>query len=1643
MEVAWKGLAIGCRFFSLVGAMGIPCFILNPMIRTLAIERGHVSPLELLQDRYRSHTLNVLTAGVMVASLIISCGAQLLAVKTMLQALTNDATEAQNGTILVCAVITLCEFCGGFRGISRIDTAQMIISIGCAVVISILITSEFGGFQAVVPEQCRAGRPGLGADLDQYYPFQTRSLMCKLNASASGLPCMNGCAVGCMESEPIECDQVGNFSEPFPRLADAKGYTYPGTEYAERFFETTSADGVVNCSVCTKFEAPQCSGCYSNAWIFDAPIQIADDEARSRTVPNATVDFAALVRQPHAWQGDYGVWKVFGLAFMVAVGGHGGSIAPHVFQRVVSADSDKTLKNTLLPVFPAGWITLLAGLMCGVTWMGLHGPEFNFDDDGVILPGAAGLKQPLAGMYDDLIDLGGTNKFFGLVALSSAIASLLTAASMTSMGCGSIIAVGIFRNILWPIIQWGDARGDWPESETTKTKDNGKTKTLTLDSQTVYFSKVVTVICLFTALFQIALPEHADLSELFDWSVGLAAQGTPAFWFSGADILYLGRRVHSVALTLGMVFGLIGSAIIHFAILVPDENGKVPEVILPAAAWGVAINWAFTLWFIVSLPGSLADSRQNHPKPAWLEWDVPTTQFLRKFGKNYLTFNEAERICNKNSIPTHRTGGILGGLLAWCITVAALPWWDMGGETTPDGVYTPPVPDPDSYLLGLPQYALIQIAGAVAAMPIYMFLVSKYWDAPHHAVSGRLGAISTKRLNRMTAQDVSMWLFQFHQDDRPKRDEEKEGKPLLSLAWGIVLDHYITDFRRKGLDGETLSEIARTKNSAITALKNDYGVQDEEHAVCLANEIHTLKSDGWVTEDIVYSREWEEKLIAWSKKSIDEFGCGKDIDVKSLLPKTLSARQAKQQANSDVDSVSMENPVAEDPTEGPGALKNQKHYSIGRLEVADEASIELQVAEDRADPIRHGYSNMYLRWDPYATDRATMLGEAAWTNVMERLKIGNPKTPGNWLARTEFEGVEDTDYWDAGDGMARVKFIFELEKFTQPWEHASNHVVPWRPEDISRHNLTRMLHSKTTRNTSTAFDDAIPANWAVRGFQTGNRDLQGRLSRTCLIRPKYHDETGAVRPGPKALVAKFLPRQNEFLKSRCDYGAGSIDIFRTEVFIYDHELMTANGMPQPKCYFEAHDPERDCFCILMEDMHNEGFSSGETLSELSGRAHHNDVNMLPDMGLYSELVRILADSNSRRYNATNTNWVSPHGDEFDLGKELLGFDSPEYVTLMNRQLKDYFSVTEDSDDTIYQDVGFKELCAWLEFDQGVDKCYTESFENLIKWMMTDGGKEATELASRAREDGGWMDSAIVHGDCRIDNIWFPTPLKPEDIGYDEKKPNKLRPVDGDTVRFIDFQHVKRASTAYDITVFLAHSVSTEWRRENQWQILSLYFDALQEQEGYQKWVEANPGEELTWEVFLLNVQFCLFFYMHSIVVFGATMVSPFEEIDPKRFFRGGTYVRRFLEMWDDWSPKEKLHGEDAHTLAMQRVLEAAAKRSRQVETERVKAGWTKTKDQGRGNAEWQWKPPVGGDQKDPVDWKSMRTKWIADARGTDQDPGLLPAKFEAKYMPRGRRDKVARNVLRGNKTSEEGRDRQDRFAAPAPVAEVEQEEEEL
>ncbi len=1568
MEVAWKGLGVGCRWFSLVGAMGIPCFILNPMIRTLSIERGHVSPLELVQDRYRSHMLSVLLMGVLLASLIIGCGTQLLAVKTLLLALTNDRAEAQNGTILVCVVGTLCDVFGGFRGVARIDAVQMVTTITCAVAVALLVVSEWGGLAAVIRPQCAAGQPGATS-------FQVQSLMCQFNAT--GDPCVNGCALPCARSEPIECAQIANLT--VDTLAfDAERRLFNRAYYAAETFSTTvDASGVESCSMCTTF-SPQCAGCYGSAWIFET--EAAGNDLSASNATTAAVDFAALVRQPHAWQGDYAVWKVFGLVCMVAAGGHGGSMAPHVFQRVLSAESDETLKQTLLPVFPAGWVTLLAGLIYGVTWMAVHGPEFNYADDGTVLPGAVGPKQPLAGIFDDLIDLGGVQKIFGLVGLSAVTASLLTAACMASMGCGSMFAVGIVRNLLWPIIQWGDARGDLNKKGTSD--DDGEA--LTLDAQTVIMSKLFATVCLFGALATIISSDDTDLSEMFDWTVGLSAHATPAFWYSGANIFFLGRRVHSIALSLGLVFGLVGSAIIQFLILSPDENGRVPELVLPAAAWGVLINWVFTIWFVVTIPGSLADTRHNSPRPDWLAWDAPTPQFLRKYGKNFLTFNEAERICTRNAIPSHQTPVLCGALAAWVITVATLPWADGGGESTA-GRYLPPSPGSDEYVFGLPLYAVIQIGGAFVTMPIYIGLVYKFWDAPDHAVSGRLGAISMKPLTHMTAQDISSWLFQFHQDERPVRDSN--GK-LQSLAWGLVLDHYIHILNLKDVDGQTLKKSSRTKLSVVSALV-EYGVADQDHAICLANEIHVLKDEGWVTEDSVYSREWESKLRKWSREPLDKLGCGKPLAPKQLNgPKTLSSRDVKRASVSGDGGVTDLNASADEVQSAQQAMKN-KHYSIGRLDLAERGGVD--VVEDRGNPLKHPHCKMYLRWDPYATDRATIIAEAAWTNVLERLKIGNEATDTSW-------SLEEPVLLDAEDGMERVRFLFEFEKFTQPWEHASEHVVPWRPMDLTRRNLTQMLHCKALLSTSSIADEAIPAGWVVRRLDVDNRCVQGRLSRTALVSCKFHDEHGASKPGPGSLVAKFLPRQREFLRVRRNNGAGGLNVFGTEVTIYRHELMTDLGIPQPKCYFEAHDPERDCFCIVMEDLQATGFSSGEALSEL-GEFSAGQTSSLPSLPLYAEVIRVLADSNSRRYNATQETWTSPHNVDFDLEKLLLGFDSSTYLSIAYRQLEEHFSVLDEDvdEDAAFQDVGFKQLCSWLGYADGLDKCFTSSFERGVLWMMQN--QQEFELASRSREDGGWLDCSIVHGDCRIDNIWFPTPPKKDRDDVGKPDSSELRAIGGQCARFIDFQHVKRACVAYDVTVFLAHSVPTGWRRKNELQLLSLYFDAITATPAYMEWIDSHPGEELTWEMFLLEVQFCLLHYMPSQIAIAATTVAPFEAIDPKRFYRGGTFVRRFLDMLTDWSPSVRKESSDS---PIQIIIEAAAQRTRDVDEQRKQAGWTQT-----GN---KWNPPDGSTED--ADWQGLRAKWTREAKGSSNDDALLPQSLVRGYISKARRNDAAQRLQR-------------------------------
>ena len=278
--------------------------------------------------------------------------------------------------------------------------------------------------------------------------------------------------------------------------------------------------------------------------------------------------------------------------------------------------------------------------------------------------------------------------------------------------------------------------------------------------------------------------------------------------------------------------------------------------------------------------------------------------------------------------------------------------------------------------------------------------------------------------------------------------------------------------------------------------------------------------------------------------------------------------------------------------------------------------------------------------------------------------------------------------------------------------------------------------------------------------------MQGSLSNTVLIKQIEWSAggnngklfTSEAKPGPKSLVAKFMPRQREFLDARRDNGIGSINLFRTEVFIYDSEICTQLGMPQPMAFFEAHDLERDVFTVIMEDLYSLGLDSGEQMSELSGHITSGSLNLLPHLGLYSEQIRIMAGFNGARYNSTTTDWEDNHGRTHNLGTTFQGFDSPAYTDLMDRQLKGYFSV-EDDRDTAYLNLGFKQLCHVFDLhhgDSANDKVYSLAFERTVESLQKN--KEMLQTASCSIEEGGWLDCGIAHGDCRIDNIWYPRPL---------------------------------------------------------------------------------------------------------------------------------------------------------------------------------------------------------------------------------------------------------------------------------------------
>jgi hypothetical protein len=67
------------------------------------------------------------------------------------------------------------------------------------------------------------------------------------------------------------------------------------------------------------------------------------------------------------------------------------------------------------------------------------------------------------------------------------------------------------------------------------------------------------------------------------------------------------------------------------------------------------------------------------------------------------------------------------------------------------------------------------------------------------------------------------------------------------------------------------------------------------------------------------------------------------------------------------------------------------------------------------------------------------------------------------------------------------------------------------------------------------------------------------------------------------------------LNDRLAHGyAGMTSLARPqEDWCYEHAFYKKAGVRAPECYFTSYDPERENFCLIMEDMNSAGYTGGD------------------------------------------------------------------------------------------------------------------------------------------------------------------------------------------------------------------------------------------------------------------------------------------------------------------------------------------------------------------------------------------------------------------------------------------------------------------
>jgi len=490
-------------------------------------------------------------------------------------------------------------------------------------------------------------------------------------------------------------------------------------------------------------------------------------------------------------------------------------------------------------------------------------------------------------------------------------------------------------------------------------------------------------------------------------------------------------------------------------------------------------------------------------------------------------------------------------------------------------------------------------------------------------------------------------------------------------------------------------------------------------------------------------------------------------------------------------------------------------YALGFLSGVREWEAS-GIGADGTDPLKHS-SGMFLRWDP--THPTAPEGQAAWAALLE-----------------EYESLPGMD--PATGAAAQMERMIKFDSSELPWEESSDNVVPSSGEKLTAAKLTKMLRG----------GGHIGATATVKTLEKVPLALQGVLSQTFKLVLTYEGETSEGLPSE--FIAKFLNPDPGFAFFRFVCGSTGIESFKVEDWCYSTEFFGMNGIRQPKCYFTSYDPQRETFCLILEDMGAAGFTVGDQLS--GGPAKDQP----PDLAMYKYTMDSLASFNARRLNKCCGEFTDGGGVSHNLAELVPALNHP-FLMAVWPMLSGSISATAPD---IFESAGIimKEDPFW------------ETVNGFLPRQA-----EFFQACASFKETGGLYNATIAHGDARSENVFFPA----SEPGHPA---------------FIDYQLLRRTWPEFDCVYFIAQSLPQEFRRQHELELMNVYYDVLIAKSG-------EDPEEYSWEVFCMQAQLAVVFLTLALIFLApevASSASP--DADPRKKKMVGEMAMRLKTAVEDW-----------------------------------------------------------------------------------------------------------------------------------------------